>query len=108
MGSGKESAANLINKEKEAMLAEKGEHPQPTAPPTPTDETAQPFFRRSTSRQASILARGVNSECVVCMDNQVIILVLLVLNVLKIVIFYDPDPEISYHSLTLIYLNQML
>ncbi|XP_076091080.1 E3 ubiquitin-protein ligase LRSAM1-like [Mytilus galloprovincialis] len=70
LGSGKESAANLINKEKEAMLAEKGEHPQPTAPPTPTDETAQPFFRRSTSRQASILARGVNSECVVCMDNQ--------------------------------------
>ncbi|CAG2231436.1 LRSAM1 [Mytilus edulis] len=70
LGNGKESAANLINKEKEAMLAEKGEHPQPTAPPTPTDETAQPFLRRSTSRQASILARGVNSECVVCMDNQ--------------------------------------
>ena len=58
--------ANLMEKEKEA---EKGAHPAPSAPPTASSEPP-PVFGRSSSRQQSILARGINSECVICMDRQ--------------------------------------
>ena len=50
--------------------AEKGAHPAPSAPPTAKSEPP-PVFGRSSSRQQSILARGINSECVICMDRQV-------------------------------------
>lgn len=58
------------NEEKEVVHAEKGEHPPPSAPPC-GEEPGPKTFSRSISRQRSILARGVNSECVVCLDNQV-------------------------------------
>lgn len=56
-------------KEKEAAFSERGEHPVPSAPVC-GEEPGPQLFTRSISRQRSILARGINSECVVCLDNQ--------------------------------------
>lgn len=58
--------AELLKDEKEG---EKGEHPSPSAPSC--EATAMtPVFGRSSSRQLSIQARGIDSECVVCLDRQ--------------------------------------
>ncbi|XP_041368128.1 E3 ubiquitin-protein ligase LRSAM1-like isoform X2 [Gigantopelta aegis] len=41
-------------------------HPEPSAPPEPTASSDA----KHPSRQLSIVARGINSECVVCMEHE--------------------------------------